>query len=290
MQSLTIDQEFRKWLMPLRADEYELLEQSIIKEGCREALVVWGDILVDGHNRYSICTKYEIEFTTVHVNFSGRDEALDWIIRNQLSRRNVTSEQRDYLMGKLYKENKKNWGGKREAVASGQNDHLMKTNEMISEQFRVSNRHVQRAEHFAEAVDIIADSCGENIKRDILTREIPITKKDILTISNMPENKQREAIAKIKQGQSSKRVVGEAVSSPVKERKATDLSSLVNIPCSNPMCTNHIPMKESQYKEMVGVYPRKYGHVSLPYCSKHCSEGHVIWINAGRRENVASEC
>lgn len=289
MQSLTIDQEFRKWLMPLRADEYELLEQSIIKEGCREALVVWGDILVDGHNRYSICTKHGVDFTTVHVNFSGRDEALDWIVRNQLSRRNVTSEQRDYLMGKLYKENKRNVGENRYTSKGGQNEPS-KTYDKIAQQFKVNESTVKRAEQFADAVDIIADSCGEHIKKDILAREIPITKKDVLTISSMPENKQREAIAKIKSGQSSKRVVEEAISSPARTRREIDLIGIINIPCSNPMCRNHVPMKESQYKEMVGVYPRKYGHVSLPYCSKHCSEGHVIWINAGRRENVASEC
>jgi hypothetical protein len=192
-------------------------------------------------------------------------------------------------MGKLYKENKKNVGENRYTLKGVQNEPS-KTYDKIAEQFKVNESTVKRAEHFAEAVDIIADSCGEHIKKDILTREIPITKKDILTISNLPGSKQREAIAKIKSGQSSKRVVEEAISSPAKERKAIDLSSLVNIPCSNPMCTNYIPMKESQYKEMVGVYPRKYGHVSLPYCSKHCSEGHIMWINAGRGENVASEC
>jgi hypothetical protein len=193
-------------------------------------------------------------------------------------------------MGKLYKENKKKLGENQHAPSLRQNDVSSPTSSRIAEQFRVGSRTVERAEHFAEAVDIIAGSCGEHIKKDILTREIPITKKDILTISNMPENKQREAIAKIKSGQSSKRVVEEAISSPVKERKAIDLSSLVNIPCSNPLCRNHVPMKESQYKEMVGVYPRKYGHVSLPYCSQHCCDGHVVWINAGRGENVASEC
>ena len=290
MQSLTIDHEFKKWLMPLRAEEYELLEQSILREGCREALVVWGGVLVDGHNRYSICTKHGVEFKTVHVNFSGREEALDWIIRNQLARRNVTTEQRDYLAGKLYKENKRKLGENQYAAGVGQNVEPKSTSEKIAEQFKVSDRHIQRAEHFADAVDKIATACGDSIKKDILTREIPLAKKDILTISQMPENKQREAIAKIRSGQSSKRVVEEAISSPVRERKEIDLSGLINFPCANPMCKNHIPMKESQYKEMVGVYPRKYRRVSLPYCSQQCCDGHTIWINAGWSENVTSDC
>jgi len=281
-QSPVIDSEFQKWLMPLRNEEYDLLEQSILKDGCRESLVLWGNILVDGHNRYHICSIHGIPFTTTSIEFSSREEALDWIIRNQMSRRNVTPEQRDYLMGKLYKENKKKWGGNHVAEASVQNDNL-KTNEKIADQFKVNQSTVQRAERFTDAVDKIASTCGDSIKKHILTRDIPITKKDVITISSMPEHQQKDAIARIRSGTSSKRVIEESLATTQQqEPRELDLRDVIEVPCWNPMCQNVVPIKKSQYKEMVGVFPRKYGHISGVYCSKKCAEGHAVWIQAGR--------
>lgn len=288
---LLIDNEFKKWLMPLRQEEYDLLEQSILNEGCRESLVVWGDILVDGHNRYHICSIHGVPFTTTSIEFSSREEALDWIIRNQMSRRNVTPEQRDYLMGKLYKENKKCHGENRYTLKSTQNEDSTKTSTKIADQFKVGRATVERAERFTDAVDKIASTCGDSIKKHILTRDIPITKKDVITISSMPEHQQRDAIARIRSGTSSKRVLEESLSSQEHhEPKQLDLSNLVSIPCANPFCHNRVVMKESQYKDMVGVYPRKYGHVSTVHCSKKCAEGHALWIKAGLGDKVACNC
>ena len=70
-------------------EEYKGLEASILAEGCRDALVVWGDILVDGHNRYKICTEHNISYQVVQKDFTDRNRALLWIINNQLSRRNL---------------------------------------------------------------------------------------------------------------------------------------------------------------------------------------------------------
>ena len=52
VRDLQIDDEFRDLLSPLTEGEYKDLEQSILDEGCREAIVLWGDIIIDGHNRY----------------------------------------------------------------------------------------------------------------------------------------------------------------------------------------------------------------------------------------------
>ena len=52
---MRIDEEFQKLIPALTPEEYKGLEASILAEGCRDALVVWGDVLVDGHNRYKIC-------------------------------------------------------------------------------------------------------------------------------------------------------------------------------------------------------------------------------------------
>lgn len=89
--SIRVDEEFRALIRPLSVEEREQLEQNILAEGCREPLVVWAEqnILLDGHNRLEICTSNEISFQTVGIELASRDDALLWIINNQLGRRNL---------------------------------------------------------------------------------------------------------------------------------------------------------------------------------------------------------
>ena len=88
---IVIDEEFKKLIPPLTADEFVGLEKSLLDEGCRDALVLWGDTLIDGHNRYEICTKYHIPFETVQKEFASRDDVLLWMIDTQNARRNLSN-------------------------------------------------------------------------------------------------------------------------------------------------------------------------------------------------------
>ena len=94
---MRIDNEFKNLIPALTDEEYKGLEQSILSEGCRDALVLWGDILVDGHNRYEICTKHGIEYKTVQKEFGSRDDVKLWMIGNQLARRNINKYARTTL-------------------------------------------------------------------------------------------------------------------------------------------------------------------------------------------------
>jgi len=89
MQTLTIDPEFKQLIPPLTELEYQQLEANLLADGCRDPLVVWNGVLIDGHNRYEICNRHDKPFDTVAMDFSGRGEVLLWIIRNQLGRRNL---------------------------------------------------------------------------------------------------------------------------------------------------------------------------------------------------------
>ena len=68
----------------------------------RDPLVVWRGTLIDGHNRYEICTRHSIPFSVKEMNFYCREEAIAWICANQLGRRNLSEETRKYLIGKQY--------------------------------------------------------------------------------------------------------------------------------------------------------------------------------------------
>ncbi len=90
MTKIGIDDKFKSIIPPLSVDEYKLLEENIQKEGCREPLLIWNNTIVDGHNRYEICTKHNIPFETTPIEFDTREDAIVWIIKNQLGRRNLT--------------------------------------------------------------------------------------------------------------------------------------------------------------------------------------------------------
>lgn len=98
---MKIDNEFKNLIPALTADEYNELEKSILNEGCRDALVTWNGTLIDGHNRYEICTKHGLPYNTVERVFSCRDDVIEWIIRNQFGRRNLPAYERAKLALKL---------------------------------------------------------------------------------------------------------------------------------------------------------------------------------------------
>ncbi|WP_025516536.1 hypothetical protein [Bordetella trematum] len=95
---IEINEELRTYIDPLTPDEFAALEQSILAEGCRDALVLWGNVLVDGHNRYEICTRHGLEFRTMqNPRFRSFDDVRLWMIDNHLGRRSVSDYQRGVL-------------------------------------------------------------------------------------------------------------------------------------------------------------------------------------------------
>jgi hypothetical protein len=96
--NITINEELRSFIDPLTHNEYAALERSLLAEGCRDALVLWGEVLIDGHNRYAICNKHNIEFRTVqNTSFASLDDVMLWMIDNHLARRSVSDYQRGVL-------------------------------------------------------------------------------------------------------------------------------------------------------------------------------------------------
>jgi hypothetical protein len=96
--NITVNEELLAYIDPLTPDEHQALERSLLAEGCRDALVLWGDVLVDGHNRYGICTKHGIPFNTVqNARFTSLADVHLWMIDQHLGRRSVSDFQRGVL-------------------------------------------------------------------------------------------------------------------------------------------------------------------------------------------------
>ena len=151
---LNIDIDFKNWITPLTKEEYKQLETNIIQDGCREPIVVWNDTILDGHNRYSICKWNDIPFTTVTKEFDSHQDALNWIIDNQLGRRNLAPWQMSVLRGKRYNAVKQEHGG--DKIRMYQNDTYENTREKVAQQFGVSPATIQRDGEFAKVAEIVA--------------------------------------------------------------------------------------------------------------------------------------
>lgn len=96
--TIQINEELRTYIDPLTIEELEALERSLMAEGCRDALVLWGNVLVDGHNRYALCTKHSIPYKMVqNTRLTSMDDVRLWMIENHLGRRSVSDFQRGVL-------------------------------------------------------------------------------------------------------------------------------------------------------------------------------------------------
>lgn len=95
---IIVNEELKAYIDPLTPEEHAALERSILTEGCRDALVLWRDVLVDGHNRYGICQKHGLPFKTVQSTlFKSIDDVHLWMIDQHLGRRSVSDFQRGVL-------------------------------------------------------------------------------------------------------------------------------------------------------------------------------------------------
>ncbi|MEO7106856.1 MAG: plasmid replication/partition related protein [Rhodoferax sp.] len=96
--NIVVNEDLKAYIDPLTEDEHAALERSLLSEGCRDALVLWGDVLVDGHNRYGICKKHDIPFQTLQSTlFKTVEDVHLWMIDQHLGRRSVSDFQRGVL-------------------------------------------------------------------------------------------------------------------------------------------------------------------------------------------------
>jgi hypothetical protein len=179
---IIINPEFQKLLPKLSEAVFDDLAKDIMKDGCLDPLKLWGDILLDGHNRLLICQKYDIPFKTEQVkSITNEDEAIIWIINNQLDKRNITDNERTYLIGKRQEQEKKreSFKGNQYTTSGGvQNELHLKTAEKIGAEYGVSASTVKRAEKFAKKVDEIGKADPE-LREKIMAGTATMTHEQI---------------------------------------------------------------------------------------------------------------
>ena len=182
MQEIIIDEEFQRLFPPLDERQFCNLEENILTYGCMNPLVLWNNILIDGHNRYNIVTKHNLPFNTISLEFNSRDKAMAWMIKLQIDRRNLTPMQLTYYRGMHYNIEKKLHGDierVKQQSASGQNDHLQgSTANRLSEQYNISPRTIRRDGEIADVIIAIGKESMET-KSSILSGKTQISRKQL---------------------------------------------------------------------------------------------------------------
>lgn len=172
---LVIDREFKELIPSLAPEERAGLEKSLIEEGCRDALIVWNGVIVDGHNRYEICKEYGIEFKTIEKKFPDKDAAKVWIIENQFSRRNLPIFVRGELMLKLKpliaakaKENQQVFKGNQHvAIPANSPTKQIETRKELSKLAGIGSNTISRIEK-------IVDKAPDEVKAKLRAGEMSI--------------------------------------------------------------------------------------------------------------------
>lgn len=219
---MIIDEQFRTLIPPLTDDEFKRLEENILKEGIRDKLVIWNETLIDGHNRYRIATEHGLQYETVHKDFESREHVLNWIISNQLGRRNLNPNQIAYLRGKRYEMEKKLRTDnlrRGENLPNHPNDVSGKgtsTAETLAKEYSVGSATIERDSRFAKVVDILP----ENAKNDVLSGSEKISRAEASTILKMDALAQKKFLKEVESGTPIKEAVRKV--SPEEKREKED--------------------------------------------------------------------
>ena len=191
-----IDKEFKELIPPLSPDEYLMLEENCKNYRIRDALVVGvfpgsdGAVLIDGHNRYEIARKNNLSFETKRIDFPSREDAIDWIIRNQLGRRNIPKYVRGELILKLKpviaekaKENQRASGG----AVPQKSAKPIDTREELAKLAGVSHDTIHKVEK-------IKEKASEEAKQALRRGEMSINQvySGIVASENETKRKQEE--------------------------------------------------------------------------------------------------
>jgi hypothetical protein len=200
IMTIQINEELRAYIDPLTEDEYTALERSLLAEGCRDALVLWGDLLVDGHNRYGICQKHGIPFNTIqNKTFKSMEDVHLWMIDNHLGRRSVSDFQRGVLALR-----------KKEILAMRQ----------AQEDTAAEKPSADPSASPADGADAASDPASAPISREALARAARVSSTTLGQIEKIQKTAAPELVSAVKSGMISINAAAAVASLPSEKQVA----------------------------------------------------------------------
>jgi hypothetical protein len=197
---IVVKEELKAYIDPMSPEEYQALERSILTEGCRDALVLWGDVLVDGHNRHAICSKHGLPFQTVqNPRFQSMEDVHLWMIDQHLGRRSLSDYQRGVLALR-----KREIGTQRRALA------------LQAQQAEVSSA----AEAATAPAAAEAPTADVPDTREALARVARLSSAQVMQIEKIQKQAAPELVAAVKAGTISINAAATVSSLPVEEQVA----------------------------------------------------------------------
>ena len=218
---LIIDPDFSKLIPPLTPDEFAGLERSILSEGCRDALIVWNNIIVDGHNRFKICEAHDIPYKIEHKEFADRNSVILWMLQNQLARRNLSDFQRVEIVRKCEQavkaQAKARQGTRTDLQTSGQNfpdigDNIVPKSAPSRSRDVLANMAGVGHSTYEHAAAVL-DKAPEEVVQATRRNEISINAA--YNVTKLPKELQADIATRIQQGENPKTVIAS-----VKSQKA----------------------------------------------------------------------
>lgn len=221
-KNILILDELQRFIPPLLDTEFEQLKINLLANGCKDPLLLWETtqdvinegpadetvyVLIDGHNRYRICTEYGINFNTQLLAFDSISKVKEHMIDLQLGRRNLNPQQVSYFRGLRYNNEKNNlsnnFNSKNDAELvdnspNGQNDHLenypeLTTAQRLADQYNVGEKTIRRDADFAKGLDKLSP----DLKNEVLSGKTKIERTKIQLLAK--NNEIQEPISEINQ-------------------------------------------------------------------------------------------
>ena len=262
LNALKIDPEFQGKIPPLTFEELEQQEKNIVNDGkVINPIIVWNGVIVDGHNRYTILKKHpDIPYTVHEKAFASRYEAIIWICKNQLGRRNLTPEQKKYLVGKQYEAEKRSHGandgfrGNQHELVSAGKRHLptgTQTCKRIAKDNGVGKTYVKDAELYAKGVDA-AEEAVPGTRQKVLSGEVKPTAAEIASVARAPPEERPALVAEICKPKppkplAQKQKAPPAIAAPLPDASTSDEEAPDEEPTSAPAPSEPIfPQKENE--------------------------------------------
>lgn len=202
---LKIKPEFKNLIRPLHRQEYLQLEENILRDGCRDPIITWKGYIVDGHNRYAICTKHNLPFKTLEMEFDSKEDVIAWICANQLGRRNISNETRKFLIGMQYETEKIIQGRANPLSSYNEGNDLVdesvarlpnipsnrKTAKRIGDDNNISAASVQKYAVYTRAIEEIGKKESEIVPK-ILSGRYKISHENVVKMAEMSSDELKQ--------------------------------------------------------------------------------------------------
>lgn len=233
---LRIDPEFQSKIPPLTEAEFAQLKENILSDGkVKRPISTWNGVIVDGHNRWKIIQENPwLPYTIEELNFPDKWAAFDWMYKNQLGQRNLTEQQRTYILGKLYEARKHTVGTNQHTIDRGApiepGSNSGRVYDQIASEQGIGKETVKRAEKFSQGIDAIREQEPETADC-ILKGELSVKKADVMELSKEKDKPTlREKIERLKKGE------------PIREKKEVKTKEEDEKPMGKPMIRTSEPI------------------------------------------------